>query len=139
VVRVWKCPYSHLVRRNKNSRLLDFCWPLSVRVGRIGLPSSDWQPDVLPLNHTRLAHYPSILDYLSVLPYSADVATKGYFARACTTSLKLCSACTSKLRFLTKRSSAPTRNRTQNSTSEASRDIRFTIGACLAGKAGVSA
>ena len=26
---------------------------------------------------------------------------------------------------------APTRNRTQNSTSEASRDIRFTIGACL--------
>src|SRR3989338_9535562 len=28
-------------------------------------------------------------------------------------------------------SSAPTRNRTQNSTSEASRDIRFTIGACL--------
>ncbi|MDB5244781.1 MAG: hypothetical protein JWN18_651, partial [Parcubacteria group bacterium] len=25
-----------------------------VRVGRIELPSSDWQPDVLPLNHTRL-------------------------------------------------------------------------------------
>ncbi len=27
---------------------------LYVRPGRIGLPSSDWQPDVLPLNHGRV-------------------------------------------------------------------------------------
>jgi hypothetical protein len=37
---------------------------LLVRVGRIELPSSDWQPDVLPLNHTRLryifAYTPSV-------------------------------------------------------------------------------
>ena len=28
-----------------------------VRVGRIELPSSDWQPDVLPLNHTRAVRH----------------------------------------------------------------------------------
>lgn len=28
---------------------------LAVRVGRIELPSFDWQPNVLPLNHTRFA------------------------------------------------------------------------------------
>ncbi len=73
----------------------------AVRVGRIELPSSDWQPDVLPLNHTRLARHhttPSIF-----------ISSAGH--------------------FLTSFISAPTKNRTWTYSSEDCCDIHFTIGA----------
>ena len=40
------------VRFSRASKAV-FAIPYFVRVGRIELPSTDWQPVVLPLNHTR--------------------------------------------------------------------------------------
>ena len=57
----------------------------SVRVGRIGLPPTDWQPVVLPLNHTRELNDNSVIEEKNrVLLYdshtvdlSADTSTRG--------------------------------------------------------------
>ena len=47
-------PALRAAKKRKTDAMSVFLFlPYSVRVGRIELPSSDWQPDVLPLNHTR--------------------------------------------------------------------------------------